>query len=721
MRGGPFLWRGAAVGAILGAAATLVLWVADLTLANGGFGPWQLVAIHLGNPIHWVTDLLPFGLAWAGWAIESLSTVRASGYPSIHDPWADTRLSERLLDAAFLVDPDGRVIEANRSAERIFGYGTGEFRGVALRDFLPDHDDQEHTRSQEVQSPSMEVLGVRWEMRAMRADGVTFEALVTISPTTHRRFVYMVRSRAGRVSHDAPVPESWIVERKNLVAERDAALDTNMAKSAFLANMSHELRTPLNAIIGYSELLTEELADEGIDLGLGDLQKVSSSAKHLLSLLNSILDLSKIEAGRMSVILEPIPVAELVRDVKTNIDPLAAKNGNELVVKVGNVSVVRGDPMQLRQVLINLLGNACKFTENGTIELEVAGDPKSDFYVAFHVRDTGIGMSEAQVERLFQEYVQADRSIQAKYGGTGLGLTISKRFIEMMGGELKATSTLGKGSVFTVLVPSGYHSATDVPNFTMPVSGGRTIIPDFSAQTDVRRLLYIDGDDEALQQIVVRRLESAGYVVEVCSECSSALERAVAARPHAILIDVAMPDGWATLERLTSDEHLQGVAVIVASAEDDPERAFGLGAAASLTKPIDHDRLVESLRHAAESALVVLFEPDATVASRLCKSMRTLGWRVTDHRTGSDALEALGRAGRAVVVIDAAASTEEGEALLSNILDVRALHGTPVVWVGAYCDALGDHLHCRVEGLDSKALPEAVANAATRAFAIRDA
>jgi len=715
MGGEPFLWHGAAVGAVIGAVSTCVLWAADMKLAGGGFGLSALLAIHLENPIHGVTDLLPLGLSWAGWSIETLRAhsrvSEASG-----DPWADTQLSERLLDAALLVSAEGKILEANSSAEVIFGHRIGAMQGLALRDILPGHDDQEQTKSREVQSPSLEILGVQWEMRAVRADNVSFDALVTVSPTTGRRFIYTVRSRHGQVAEDGTVPESWVAERKELIRERDEAIETSKAKSEFLANMSHELRTPLNAIIGYSELLNEELSDQGVDM-TSDLVKVSSSAKHLLSLINNILDLSKIEAGRMSVVLEPIQVAELVRDVRTNIEPLAAKNGNTLEVKIDGVSVVRGDAMQLRQALINLLGNACKFTENGTITVEVVQHPGSDYFVAFNIHDTGIGMSEQQLGRLFQQYVQADRSIQAKYGGTGLGLTISKRFIEMMGGELTATSALGEGSVFTVLIPSGYHqSSTHVANFTMPARGGLTIVPTTAPDELLKWLLVIDDDDEALQQIYVRKLETAGYIVEVFRDGQSGLERALMGRPYAVLIDTRVERGWEVLGKLTSESALLDVPVLVVSGEDDAERAIGLGASASLSKPVDNDQLLDAIRRAAESPEVVLFEPDTTLARRISKSMREVGWKISHYDEESEALDAVISAGRAVVVIDASNANGAGTSILTGIRNNIPMRSTPIIWIGDDEDALADHMHCRVEGLDGKALAAAVTNAATSAF-----
>ena len=419
----------------------------------------------------------------------------------------------------------------------------------------------------------------------------------------------------------------------------------------------------------------------------------------------------------MSVVLEPIQVSELVRDVRTAIEPLAAKNGNTLEVQVKGVSVVRGDGMQLRQALINLLGNACKFTENGTITLEVAGDPASDFYVAFNVRDTGIGMSEDQLSRLFQEYVQADHSIRTKYGGTGLGLSISKRFVEMMGGEISATSTLGQGSVFTLRIPSGYHSTSNVPDFTMPTSMGLTIVPTTSPDGMVHSVLLIDRDADALRQLVVRRLENDGFVVEACDDGDTGFEVATTTRYRAVLLDVAIPNGWEVLARLTGDERLLGVPVIVVSAEDDPERAHRLGAAACLTKPVDHDQLMDALRRTSKSAEVVVFEPDERLGKRISESMQTLGWRVSSCSDVPQTLKILGAVRRAVIAIHASDAIDDALLILKGIQGNPALRATPVVWIGPDNDELSEHMHCLVDGADIKQLPASVANAATRAFA----
>jgi len=247
-------------------------------------------------------------------------------------------------------------------------------------------------------------------------------------------------------------------ERQQQIAElaMAAATDANLAKSQFLANMSHELRTPLNAIIGYSEILQEESEELGLDQLSPDIKKIRTAAQHLLALINDILDLSKIEAGKMDLYLEEFGLFNLVRDVTSTIHPLVEKNSNRLEVNCPEeVGRMRADLTRIRQILFNLLSNAAKFTEQGTIRLDVSReDLKGVDWISFRVTDSGIGMSQENLKKVFQPFAQADASTTRKYGGTGLGLAISRRFCEMMGGDITVESEPGVGSTFTVMLPA---------------------------------------------------------------------------------------------------------------------------------------------------------------------------------------------------------------------------------------------------------------------------
>jgi hypothetical protein len=248
---------------------------------------------------------------------------------------------------------------------------------------------------------------------------------------------------------------------RELLGARRAAEMASRSKSEFLANMSHELRTPLNAIIGYSEMLREQAEDDGAKEFIPDLEKIRAAGRHLLSLINGVLDLSKIEAGRMELYVEAFDVRVMVDEVITTAQPLVEKNGNRLIVEcAASIGEVRADVTKMRQVLLNLLSNAAKFTEKGDVRLSVRRNGTEMFY---EVRDSGIGMTPEQLAKLFEAFAQAERSTSKRFGGTGLGLAISRQFCRLMGGDITVASEPGKGTAFTVRVPV---SVAEIPAAT---------------------------------------------------------------------------------------------------------------------------------------------------------------------------------------------------------------------------------------------------------------
>lgn len=293
--------------------------------------------------------------------------------------------------------------------------------------------------------------------RDLRLYGVLLGTVGLVGIVLYRQYIVLrenvfLYERSEEIRADAELHRA-AAETQREVAEHamSAAEEANLAKSRFLSSMSHELRTPLNAVIGYSEMLQEEVEDLGETALVPDLQKIQAASKHLLALINDILDLSKIEEGKMELYLETFELRPLIEEVSTTVHPLVVRNANKLEVGFSNnLGVIHADETKIRQVLFNLLSNACKFTERGVIRLSANREGEQ---VVFQVSDTGIGMTTEQIGRLFRPFTQADASTSRKYGGTGLGLAISRHFCRMMGGDIAVQSEPGKGAVFTVRLP----------------------------------------------------------------------------------------------------------------------------------------------------------------------------------------------------------------------------------------------------------------------------
>ncbi|WP_246849639.1 response regulator [Rubellimicrobium arenae] len=440
-----------------------------------------------------------------------------------------------------------------------------------------------------------------------------------------------------------------LTERKrheeDLAAAKNAAEEANRAKSQFIANMSHELRTPLSAIIGYAELLEEEAEDLGPagESFADDLAKIEGSARHLLSLINGVLDLSKIEAGKMEVDLETFEVAPLVLEVCDTVAPLMAKKATRFVQDLPpGLGSMRSDAVKIRQCLFNLLSNAAKFAEGGDVTLAVRRDSDQ---IAFEVTDTGIGMTPDQQARLFQRFTQADVSTTRRFGGTGLGLALTKAFADMLEGTVQVRSEEGQGTTFTLSLPIAPRH-----------SGERGPVPESQAPDGNEQVLVID-DDPHMRDLLTRFLARDGLSVVAVADGETGLARAREMRPSAILLDVMMPrmDGWAVLAALKADEMLADIPVIMISMVREKGLAYSLGAADYLTKPIDWQRLKSVVdRHRCQAApgLALVVESDATTREELAMLLQGEGWRVSETADAGAALSRLRQDGADLILVN---------------------------------------------------------------------
>ncbi|HEY1505266.1 MAG TPA: PAS-domain containing protein [Stellaceae bacterium] len=514
--------------------------------------------------------------------------------------------------------------------------------------------------------------------------------------TVDRRVTYeRVRPDGSVIEiHRNPIPGGGfiaiftdITERKKaelaLMESKQAAEAASRTKSDFLANMSHELRTPLNAIIGYSQMLQEEAGDEGHDDYLPDLAKIENAGTHLLNLINGILDLSKIEAGRMTVFIEKVTVSAVLAEVRGIIDPLAAKNGNKLVIEcASDVSAIDSDVTKLKQSLLNLLSNATKFTKNGTITLTVArrhndtGD-----VVEFAVKDTGIGMTPEQTDKLFQAFAQADSSTTRKYGGTGLGLAITRHFARMLGGDVTVASEVGKGSAFTLTLPAQEAAAAAADDHaTKPKMSG-------DIEGDVT-VLVVD-DDEAVHETVGAMLGREGYRVLHARSGAEALTMAREFDPDVITLDVMMPqmDGWSVLSAIKSDPALCDIPVTIITMLNDRAIALSLGAAGFLTKPIDWQRLNAMLRqftHKTVDGSVLVIDDDPEIRALTRQMLERTGMTVGEAGNGAEGLAWLEvNQPPSIILLDLMMPVMDGFEFLDRMQQNEAWSGIPVVVVTA--------------------------------------
>ena len=577
---------------------------------------------------------------------------------------------------------DGQILYGNASLSLAFGLPSVRLIGAQASNLY--HGPDYHQLLAELERHG---AVHNYELRAKKADGSSFWAVVSVQP-----MMYADEPALLAGFHDVTErkqAEADLQNAKDAAEESQRAAETaNQTKSLFLASMSHELRTPLNAIIGYSEILQEEAESLGQQSLLPDLQKIHDAGRHLLRLINDILDLSKIEAGKMELFLETFDVADMIQDVATTIRPLLEKRGNTLRLRCDeNIGPMRADLTKVRQTLFNLLTNANKFTEHGPITLDVARESAPEDTIIIKVIDSGIGMSPEQVAKLFQAFTQADASTTRKYGGTGLGLAITRHFCQMMGGDVSATSEVGKGSTFTIRLPARVADPGPPPPILEEAISSRAPLPSSSAPS-LGTVLVVD-DEPAARDLMSRYLIKEGFRVETAANGEDGLRLARALRPNVITLDVIMPglDGWAVLSALKADPELADIPVIMLTMMDQKNLGYALGAADYMTKPVDRERLAALLKRYQcedrEPCLILIVEDNAPTRELMRRMLEKEGWTVVQARNGHEGLARVAENQPALILLDLMMPEMNGFEFLAELRQREEWRSIPVVVVTA--------------------------------------
>ena len=455
----------------------------------------------------------------------------------------------------------------------------------------------------------------------------------------------------------------------------------NRAKSAFLANMSHELRTPLNAIIGLTDMMVSNAARFGTEKALEPLRRVHRAGKHLLELINQVLDLSKIEAGKLDLNPEMVNVSRLIDEVVGTARPLAEQNKNRFTVTCPNdIAPMHVDALRLRQILLNLLSNACKFTKDGEVALRVA--PVLDAgqgQLEFIVTDTGIGMTPEQVAKLFEEFTQADQTTARRYGGTGLGLAITRRLCRMMQGDVTVTSEPGRGSRFVVRLPLRMDEGADA------VPANTESAEQHQATSDC--VLVID-DDATARELIANHLREEGFAVAIANGGREGLRLAEKLHPIAITLDVLMPDidGWTVMAALRGNPELADIPVVMATVTDEQRKSMTLGAAGYLTKPIDRDQLIKLLRPfraRIRPTRILMVDDDAAQRESIRSILEPQKFSVIEAENGRVALERLADEIPDVILLDLMMPEMDGFQVITALRGRPAWRRIPVIVVTA--------------------------------------
>jgi signal transduction histidine kinase/DNA-binding response OmpR family regulator len=595
---------------------------------------------------------------------------------------------ETVREPLLILDPSLRVRSANRAFYQTFEVGAGETEGRLIYELGNGQWD----------IPDLRIL--LEDIIPTRSVFNDFELEHTFPQIGRRVMLLNARQlRAGSHGELLMLALEDVTERRRAeeeVAEaREAAEAANRSKSQFLANMSHELRTPLNAILGYSEMLQEEADEQELESFAADLERINSAGKHLLALINDILDLSKIEAGKMELFVERFDLAELIDEVASTVQPMVHKNANTLkVVRAAGLGEMRADQMKVRQTLYNLLSNAVKFTQGGTITLDADRQlMDGGEWIVFRVADTGIGLSDEQLSKLFLDFSQADASTTRRFGGTGLGLALTRRFCQMMGGDVSVHSVMGEGSVFTIKLPALMQESAPDGDGTragafVASRNGEITAGGGEAPPGTSCVLVID-DDPAPRELLQRYLTQEGFTLRTAASGPEGLLLARTLHPAAITLDVMMPDmdGWSVLKALKEDAELRNIPVIMLTLVDDPEAGFALGAAEYASKPVDRHRLSATIRkyvHPGPESLVLLVEDDPATRAMMRNVLEKEGCRVCEAVNGRAGLKCMEAERPAVILLDLMMPEMDGFEFADQVRRHPEWRNVPIIVVTAH-------------------------------------
>ncbi|MEW6996588.1 response regulator [Colwelliaceae bacterium BS250] len=578
-------------------------------------------------------------------------------------------------DGIVTIDKVGTLQTFNFSAENIFGYTAKDILGKNIKILMPKDVALEHDYYLEKYIPNSEsnLVGQLREVIAQKHNGELFPIELAVEEVfidNEIVFIGIIRDITARKKLE-----------KEVQLAKEKAEQANQAKSGFLANMSHELRTPMNAIIGYSEMLVEDAEDDGLDAMVDDLNKIRSAGKHLLSLINDVLDISKIEAGKMDLFLEDFSLSDVIKDVSSAAQTLIEQNNNNLTIELDDkLDVLHADVTKIKQILFNLISNASKFTHDGDITINTTYLNKNGVDMAsISVSDTGIGIAKDKIDKVFKEFSQADESTTRNYGGTGLGLALVKHFCQLMGGTVSLESIVGKGSIFTCELPINVIPQEESVNVILEeVKANIKEVEQPGA--GVKTILAIDDDPHA-RELLCRNLANEGYNVITAENGIDGVRKAKELKPSLITLDIMMPEmnGWEVLEELKSTPETKNIPVVMVSIIGDKAMGTSCGAVDHISKPVNRSLLKEIVSKYALRGNALVVEDDTHAREIAVKSLTSIGWKTGEAENGQIALDEFNRNPYDLILLDIMMPVMDGFEFLQKLRTTKAGSKVPVI------------------------------------------